>query len=61
MNRYACYYEDNKGCVVLNAKDDEHAAWLGQAHARLNGARLSDILPLDTHHFTPEASELYGE
>ena len=61
MNRYACYFADNKGCVVLNAKDDEHAAWLGQAHARLNGARLSDILPLDTHHFTPEVSELYGE
>ena len=61
MNRYACYFADNKGCVVLNAKDDEHAAWLGQVHARLSGARLSDILTLDTHHFTPEAAELYGE
>mgnify|MGYP003108942235 FL=1 len=61
MNRYACYFTDNKGCIVLNAKDDEEAAWLGKAHARLNGAVISDIMPLDTHHFTPETPDLYGE
>jgi len=61
MNRYACYFEDNKGCIVLNAKDDEEAAWLGEAHARIEGVAISDILPLDTHHFVPETPDLYEE
>ena len=61
MNRYACYYAQNKGCIVLNAKDDEEAAWLGSAHARLEGAKLSDVIPLDEHHFVPQPPELYEE
>ena len=43
MNRYACYFQDNKGCVVLNATDDEEAAWLGLAHARIEGTQLRDV------------------
>ena len=61
MNRYACYFADNKGCIVLNAKDNEEAAWLGSAHARLEGAKLSDIIPLDEPHFVPQTSDLYEE
>ena len=61
MNRYACYYSQNKGCIVLNAKDDEEAAWLAEAHARLEGCKVSDILPLDRHHFVPETPDLYEE
>ncbi len=61
MNRYACYFEDNKGCIVLNAKDDEEVAWLAEAHARIEGAKVADILPLDRHHFVPESPDLYEE
>jgi len=61
MNRYACYFQDNKGCIVLNATDDEDAAWLAEAHARLEGCKVSDILPLDRHHFVPESPDLYEE
>ena len=61
MNRYACYFQDNKGCIVLNATDDEDAAWLAEAHARLEGCKVSDILPLDRHHFVPETPDLYEE
>jgi len=61
MNRYACYFQDNKGCIVLNATDDEDAAWLGEAHARMEGCKVSDIIPLDRHHFVPESPDLYEE
>ena len=61
MNRYACYFQDNKGCIVLNATDDEDAAWLAEAHARMEGCKVSDILPLDRHHFVPESPDLYEE
>ena len=61
MNRYACYFQDNKGCIVLNATDDEDAAWLGEAHARMEGCKVSNILPLDRHHFVPESPDLYEE
>ncbi len=61
MNRYACYFADNKGCIVLNATDDEDAAWLAETHARLEGCKVSDILPLDRHHFVPETPDLYEE
>ena len=60
MNKYVCHYE-KQGSIVLNAKDDEEAAWLGTTHARLEGAELSDIIPLDTHHFVPQPPELYEE
>ena len=43
MNRYACHFEENHGCIVLNAKDDEEAAWLGLAHARIEGTHLRDV------------------
>jgi|TARA_B100001250_G_scaffold405977_1_gene424297 hypothetical protein len=42
MNRYVCHY-DKMGCIVLNAKDDEEAAWLGLAHARIEGTHLRDV------------------
>ena len=61
MNRYACYFQDNKGCIVLNATDDEDVAWLAESHARLEGCKVSDIIPLDKHHFVPESPDLYEE
>ena len=61
MNRYACYFQDNRGCIVLNATDDEDVAWLAETHARLEGCKVSDIIPLDEHHFVPELPELYEE
>jgi len=61
MNRYACYFQDNKGCIVLNATDDEDVAWLAESHARLEGCKVSDIIPLDEHHFIPESPDLYEE
>ena len=61
MNRYACYFQDNKGCIVLNATDDEDVAWLAESHARLEGCTVSDIIPLDEHHFVPESPDLYEE
>ena len=43
MNRYVCHYE-KQGSIVLNATDDEEAAWLGLAHARLeNNDTLKDV------------------
>ena len=42
MNRYVCQYE-KQGSIVLNAKDDEEAAWLGLAHARIEGTTLKDV------------------
>ena len=42
MNKYVCHYE-KQGSIVLNAKDDEEAAWLGLAHARLEGTTLKDV------------------
>ena len=36
MNRYACYFADNQGCIVLNATDDEDAAWLAEAQGLLD-------------------------
>mgnify|MGYP003136394822 FL=1 len=42
MNRYVCHYE-KQGSIILNAKDDEEAAWLGLAHARIEGTQLKDV------------------
>ena len=42
MNKYVCHYE-KMGSIVLNAKDDEEAAWLGLAHARLDNTHLKDV------------------
>ena len=60
MNRYVCHYE-KQGAIVLNATDDEEAAWLGLAHARIEGTRISDIIPLDDHHYVPEIPDLYED
>ena len=61
MNRYACYFENNKGCLVLNAKYDEEVAWLAEAHARMEGTKVTDVQCLDRHHYTPEIPDLYEE
>ena len=61
MNRYACHFEENRGCIILNAKDDEEVAWLAEAHARIEGTKVSDIIPLDDHHYIPETPDLYEE
>ena len=42
MNKYVCHYE-KIGSIVLNAKDDEEAAWLCLAHARIEGTTLKDV------------------
>jgi len=42
VNKYVCHYE-KMGCIVLNAKDEEEAAWLGLAHARIEGTTLKDV------------------
>ena len=42
MNKYVCHYE-KQGAIVLNATDDEEAAWLGLAHARLDNTHLKDV------------------
>ena len=42
MNKYVCHYE-KQGAIVLNATDDEEAAWLGLAHARIEGTALKDV------------------
>ena len=42
MNRYVCHYE-KQGSIVLNATDDEEAAWLGLAHSRIEGTQLRDV------------------
>tara|TARA_R100001082_G_scaffold69364_1_gene39340 strand:+ start:263 stop:415 length:153 start_codon:yes stop_codon:yes gene_type:complete len=49
MNRYACHFE-SQGCIVLNATDDEEAAWLGLAHARIEGTKLKDVQLLEEHY-----------
>ena len=43
MNRYACHFEENHGCIILNAKDDEEVAWLAEAHAIIEGTTLKDV------------------
>ena len=60
MNRYVCHYE-KQGAIVLNAKDDEEAAWLAEAHARMEGTKVTDVQCLDRHHYTPEIQDLYEE
>ena len=42
MNRYVCHLQ-HQDALILNAKDDEEAAWLGLAHARLEGTTLKDV------------------
>ena len=61
MNRYACHFKDNKGCIILYGEDDEDVAWLAESHARMEGCQVSDIEPLDDHHYIIESPELYEE
>ena len=43
MNKYAIHFAKQES-IVLNATDDEEAAWLGLAHARLdNNDTLKDV------------------
>ena len=42
MNKYVCHYE-KQGSIVLNATDDEEAARVGLAHARIEGTTLKDV------------------
>jgi len=56
MNRYACHFKSG-GCIILNATDDEEAAWLADAHAKIEGSKLADVMPLDDHHYTPKLEE----
>ena len=42
MNKYVIHFA-KQGSIVLNATDDEEAAWLGLAHARLEGTTLKDV------------------
>ena len=46
MNRYVCHYE-KQGAIVFNAKDDEEAAWLGLAQARIEGTTLKDVQQIE--------------
>ncbi len=61
MNRYACHFKDNKGCIILYGEDDEDVAWLAESHARMEGCQVDDIVPLDDHHYIIESPELYEE
>ena len=49
MNRYVCHYE-KQGCIVLNATDDEEAAWLGLAHARIEGTTQKDVQLIEDYN-----------
>ena len=49
MNRYVCHYE-KQGCIILNATDDEEAAWLGLAHARIEGTTLKDVQLIEDYN-----------
>ena len=42
MNKYVIHF-DKQDSIVLNATDDEEAAWLGLAHARIEGTDLKDV------------------
>ena len=42
MNKYVIHFGKQES-IVLNATDDEEAAWLGLAHARLENTHLKDV------------------
>ena len=42
MNKYVIHFAKQES-IVLNATDDEEAAWLGLAHARLDNTHLKDV------------------
>ena len=42
MNKYVIHF-DKQDSIVLNAIDDEEAAWLGLAYARLDKTQLKDV------------------
>ena len=43
--KYVAKYGSN-GNEVINAVDDEEAAWIAQYWARLRGAKLVDVQPI---------------
>ena len=51
MNKYVIHFSKQES-IVLNATDDEEAAWLADTHARIEGSKLADVMPLDAHHCT---------
>ena len=60
MNKYVIHFNKQES-IVLNATDDEEAAWLAEAHARIEETKVTDIECLDRHHFIPEIPDLYEE
>ena len=46
--KYVAKYGSN-GHEVINAKDDEEAAWVAQYWARLRGAKLVDVQLIEEH------------
>ena len=46
MNKYVIHF-DKQDSIVLNATDDEEAAWLGLAHARIEGTTLKDVQQIE--------------
>ena len=46
--KYVAKYGSN-GHEVINAEDDEEAAWVAQYWARLRGAKLVDVQPIEDH------------
>ena len=60
MNKYVIHFGKQES-IVLNATDDEDAAWLAEAHARMEGTKVTDVQCLDRHHYTPEIQDLYEE
>ena len=60
MNKYVIHFAKQES-IVLNATDDEEAAWLAEAHARIEETKVTDIECLDRHHYTPEIPDLYEE
>ena len=60
MNKYVIHFAKQES-IVLNATDDEDAAWLAETHARMEGTRVTDVQCLDRHHYTPEIPDLYEE
>ena len=60
MNKYVIHFGKQES-IVLNATDDEDAAWLAEAHARMEGTRVTEVQCLDRHHYTPEIPDLYEE
>ena len=47
-HKYVAKYEAY-GHEVINAEDDETAAWIALHWARMRGAKLVDVQPIEEH------------